>query len=877
MGHPIEQKRKSGLAQQAKPVHNGKGWLSSHMAQFMVFLNGLILTVTAFFTLSIFIYELQVEGLKETTNTIFSSIERDVEETSHALALAASAIEEQNEFDPGHLKRMIINLDKFSNLIVVSNSMVNGHFVQESKDIKSAYFATPGVVSNIQKNKKLQNANEITIDKLVDYKPDAAGSDILFVRTIKFNGSSAYLIGFLGFSEHLTAMMGEFGDHVRKITVLDGSSLLLASVQAAENSEAIINTSGIFEDSTNFKIGNQLWTVKLELLNDERSAFLGKIPFLMLLFGLTLTLIGTLYVRNNQKQSSKLGSMNKVLAVKNLELNAEIAERERLNKIIQKAEKDNRAILNSVSDIIFELSEQGDILFLNNAWLRITGFEPEKTIGQNLFEILHPQDRVEQKDNIAKLVHGDMEPYRNYTRLRASDGTFRSVELAISMLRIEDNNTRIVGTITDVEERRRAERALSEAEKKYRTIVENAAGGIYQLTPEGQYLSANPALAKILGYSSAEKLLRSIRNVNEAIYIDQEERRRFLKKVIASDQTQSQELRAEKADGQQIWVYENARAIKNEEGVLLYYEGSIEDITLRKRTEQQLTEAKIKSDLANRAKSEFLANMSHELRTPLNSIIGFSEIIKNQVFGPIGQDAYWEYARDIHDSGRKLLDVINNILDVSRIEVGDRQLNEGIVNLPKTVQMCVDLMEPKIAGQGMSCSIENLETFPKMVGEELAIKQMITSLLSNAIKFSHDGGHISLSCGLASNGDLRLSMTDTGIGMTEEEIQSAVSPFSKLEQNKAGWNGTGTGLGLTLVDSLIKLHGGSLEILSRKGVGTTATLVFPAKRVTSARINKAEIEAALPPQKPSENTLKDVDVTFIHMEEEEEHPSTTIH
>ena len=553
----------------------------------------------------------------------------------------------------------------------------------------------------------------------------------------------------------------------------------------------------------------------------------------MLLFGITLTLIGTLYVRNNQRQSQKLSQMNRVLAMKNLELNNEVLTREKLNKMIRKSEKENRSVLNAVSDIIFEVDKDGKILFLNAAWHRITGFDSHTYVGKSLIEMLHPQDREDQFEKLKGLVRSNLEPYRSYTRLRTHNGTFRSVQLAISMLRHDDKGElRIVGTVTDVEEHRRAERALSEAEKKYRTIVENAAGGIYQITPEGHFLSVNPALVKILGYESQEQLLREVKNVNEDIYSDSQARIAFLANVAGSDEAVNIEMEAICKDKSTIWISENARAVKNEEGDILYYEGSIEDVSSRKQTEEELKEAKIKSDLANRAKSEFLANMSHELRTPLNAIIGFSEIIKNQVFGPIGQDAYHEYARDIHDSGKKLLEVINNILDVSRIEVGDRQLNESLVDLQKVVPMCLKLMDPKFEAKKIKIVFDSEQVYPRIVGEELGIKQMIMNLLSNAIKYSSEDGVITVACETEDNTqELKISITDTGVGMDDEELSNALAPFNSNQPLQAGWNGTGTGLGLTLVDSLIKLHGGRLDLVSKKGIGTTATLVFPSKRV----------------------------------------------
>ncbi|MCF8496584.1 MAG: HAMP domain-containing histidine kinase, partial [Alphaproteobacteria bacterium] len=262
----------------------------------------------------------------------------------------------------------------------------------------------------------------------------------------------------------------------------------------------------------------------------------------------------------------------------------------------------------------------------------------------------------------------------------------------------------------------------------------------------------------------------------------------------------------------------------------LYYEGSLEEITQRKETDLALREAKMHSDLANRAKSEFLANMSHELRTPLNAIIGFSEIIKNEAFGPVQPASYLEYAKDIHQSGERLLAVITEILDISKIDAGERQLNDGIVDLASVIESCLILLGPKIESSRMLVS-SDLDSTPHVIGEELAIKQILMNLLSNAIKFTPAGGHVSISSSREPDGSLRVSVTDTGVGLDEGEIKKALSPFGQVH-NELSRKNSGTGLGLTLADALARLHGGRLELFSQKGIGTTATFVLPPGRVT---------------------------------------------
>lgn len=590
------------------------------------------------------------------------------------------------------------------------------------------------------------------------------------------------------------------------------------------------NTANGFDESFLLDLWQHQFQMSLTFNQMHKLYFLKQIPLYFGALGVLLTFFSVLFVRNRYVQALRLKTVNKKLANKNMELRKEAASREQLNEVLEQSEKENRSIIDAVSDIIFETDIDGNILFLSAAWKKITAMDTEKFIGTEIFATLHPKDQQEQINDFQLLIRGQKQKYRSFTRIKTADGTFRAVEIAVSMIRQDrNNNLRVVGTFTDVEERKRAERALGEAEKKYRTIVENAAGGIYQLTIEGIYLSANPAMARILGYESPEQILRDVKAAFKTIYVNSSEREDIVKELRDGANFYNCETEMFKKDGTQIWVSENIRAVRDDSDNILYLEGSIEDITKRKESEIALREAKVNSDLANRAKSEFLANMSHELRTPLNSIIGFSEIIKNEVFGPIEQKSYWEYAKHINESGQNLLKVINEILDISRIEAGNRQLNESKIDIEEIAENCLDMMSAKIENNQMNI-VNSLSGVPNFKGEELAIKQILMNILSNSIKFTPSGGRITLSYDVDSHGELRISVTDTGIGLEESQIEKALSPFGQVNSN-LDRNESGTGLGLTLVNALIKMHNGRFELLSQKGIGTTATIILPVDRV----------------------------------------------
>ena len=251
----------------------------------------------------------------------------------------------------------------------------------------------------------------------------------------------------------------------------------------------------------------------------------------------------------------------------------------------------------------------------------------------------------------------------------------------------------------------------------------------------------------------------------------------------------------------------------------------VEEITVRQQTETALLTAKEQAELANRAKSEFLANMSHELRTPLNAIIGFSEMMGAEVFGPLGHDQYKDYARDIQGSGRHLLDIINDILDVSKIEAGRMDLHIDEISVEALVDSSFRLVRERAQAAGVKLTTEVAEGLPLLHVDVRRTKQILINLLSNAVKFTPEGGEVSLA--VAMNGEgLRIEVTDTGIGMSEDEIRVAMAPFGQVD-GRLERRYEGTGLGLPLARSLTEIQGGTLTIHSRKDKGTTVEIQLP--------------------------------------------------
>ena len=269
-----------------------------------------------------------------------------------------------------------------------------------------------------------------------------------------------------------------------------------------------------------------------------------------------------------------------------------------------------------------------------------------------------------------------------------------------------------------------------------------------------------------------------------------------------------------------------------ENGHVLQARGFIHDISESAEAEAALRAAKRESDLANQAKSEFLAGMSHELRTPLNAIMGFSEIISLETFGSVGSPRYKEYADDIHESGAYLLNLIGDILDLSKIEAGRYVLDKTEIKLADVAASCVRMVDEQ--AEAAQCAIETdiPDFLPLLRADERACHQIILNLLSNSIKFTPPGGRISLKSGVVSEGGLWLSVADNGIGIPAHEIPRVTEPFTQIDGSLTRTQ-KGTGLGLSLVHSLCTLHGAALNIESELGKGTEVMVRFPARHVIS--------------------------------------------
>ena len=237
------------------------------------------------------------------------------------------------------------------------------------------------------------------------------------------------------------------------------------------------------------------------------------------------------------------------------------------------------------------------------------------------------------------------------------------------------------------------------------------------------------------------------------------------------------------------------------------------------------------AESADRAKTEFLANMSHELRTPLNAVIGFAEIIENEIMGPAKDNSiYVSYARDINEAGNHLLRVINDILEIAKIEAGQLDLREDVFDPGEALEVCSKMAVEQAENAGVTLEQKGQDHLPNLWGDEGEFQKILIKLLSNAIKFTPEGGTVTLAAEVEDGGDLKVTVSDTGIGIAAKDLDSVMTPFSQVDSTYCRSH-EGIGLGLPISRALVELHGGSLTMESEEGVGTTVTVRFPAERV----------------------------------------------
>jgi PAS domain S-box-containing protein len=384
-----------------------------------------------------------------------------------------------------------------------------------------------------------------------------------------------------------------------------------------------------------------------------------------------------------------------------------------------------------------------------------------------------------------------------------------------------------VSVWTDVSQIKKQEQALRETEGRFSIAFHFSPllMAIARLS-DGGYVEVNEKFVEMTGYSRAELLAND--GIGVSVFAEEDTKDGIRSRLKRGQEIDDVEVVMHRKDGEpfEVLISSDIIEVAGEQRILII--GM--DFSSHKRLENSLIAAKNEAEFANRTKSEFLANMSHELRTPLNAVIGFSEFLANETYGPLGDPRYVEYIGDIRDSGTHLLNLINEILDVAKVEAGKMELRENEVDLDEMVVRCIRSVEGRARKSGLSITGIVAPDLPFLRCDETKFRQILINVLNNAVKFTDRDGTIEVEGDLNDDGDLEIRIKDNGIGIAESDMEAVFKVFGQAESS-LDRRFEGAGLGLPLTKALVELHAGDFRLESELGVGTTVFIVFPKDRL----------------------------------------------
>ncbi len=489
------------------------------------------------------------------------------------------------------------------------------------------------------------------------------------------------------------------------------------------------------------------------------------------------------------------------------------------------------AAVDSMSELFFLWDPNDHLVICNEQSRRLNETIPEAVQPGVTFEFhirsaveanLVPDAEGRNEEWIAERIHKHETPTEPF-ELQRQDGRW----LFVNEQKLADGAT--ITIATDITNMKRHEAELAVSEQRLTDFANAAADWFWEQDKDLRFTYISVANAAISGMS-AEAHHGLTRRETNPLGVSEADMLAHEAVLAAHKPFDDFRFFRIRGDGERAYLSTSGKPVFDDRGVFAGYRGVGRDITYLVEAEQRVREERDRAEAANQAKSEFLARMSHELRTPMNAILGFSQVIRDETFGPVYSEQYRNYAADIHRSGEHLLSLINDLLDLSKIEAGKLELDEEKLDIGGIIDDLLRLYTGTAENAELHMETRVAPGLPALIADLRAVRQMITNLLSNAIKFTGPGGRITISAERGAEG-LTISVSDSGAGFDQSDLELVLQPFGRVDKPMVR-TVDGTGLGLPIVKTLIEHHGGTFDLRSRPGEGTQAILHFPESRLS---------------------------------------------
>lgn len=516
------------------------------------------------------------------------------------------------------------------------------------------------------------------------------------------------------------------------------------------------------------------------------------------------------------------------------QLSQEVEERKKMMVALETSEQRLRDMAEAATDWQWETNEKLRYTHFSDSIRSVLKIDPKDLLGKTRQIVV--VDGFEDIKSEKWLQHaGDLKnlrPFRDFEYAhKHPDGHI--LHLRVSGKPIFDEKGKFTGyrgTGQDITAQVEAERIAAKAQRQLIDAIEGISDGLILFDADDCMVMCNSRYREIFSVIEDKlipglefKELARLTSKSKIFTKANTSPEKWLKERLARHKKSSKPNEQLLNNGRWVNIIEYPTS---DGGTLIL----LTDITELRQTEQELRKARDQAEIANRAKSDFLAGMSHELRTPLNAIIGFSDAMRTQLFGPIEQPQYLDYLDNIHDSGIHLLQLINDILDISKIESGATEMEESLFNVDSVIERALRLVKNRAVEGEVRLKKVIPGKLPSLYGDERRFMQVVLNLLTNAIKFTPAGGGVNIKASVGKNGDMSIRISDTGMGIKKADIEKVMTEFGQVN-NALARPKEGTGLGLPLSKGLMEMHGGTLTLKSKIKVGTVATLRFPAHRV----------------------------------------------